>query len=193
MNELNSAQIYENFRAPLKAFIGKRVSNPEAAEDLVHDTFLKIHSSLATLKDDQSLTAWIYQVARNVLIDFYRKKKMDHPEQIQEDTLLSEPEQLSDAAERLTPALHLMIKRLPDKYRDALQLSDIEGKKHADIAELYGISVSGVKSRVQRARAMLKQMLLECCHFEFDRYGTLFEYEPRKCNCCEQKPCGPSC
>jgi RNA polymerase sigma-70 factor, ECF subfamily len=53
-----------------------------------------------------------------------------------------------------------------------------------------GISLSGAKSRVQRARKKLKELLLECCHFEFDRYGTVFDYHPKNCTkCCESETC----
>ncbi|MGH9857082.1 MAG: sigma factor-like helix-turn-helix DNA-binding protein, partial [Acidobacteriota bacterium] len=86
------------------------------------------------------------------------------------------------------PVVRRMIEQLPEKYKDALIKSDFEGKKHADIAADLSISVSGVKSRVQRARKMLKELLLECCHFEFDRYGTISEIKAKNCKqCCEKK------
>lgn len=176
-------ELYKKFRDPLRSFIGKRVADPAAAEDLVHDVFVKIHSQIGNLKQAEKLTSWIYQVARNAVIDFYRKRKETIP-YLEEESLFVDQERISDAAEKLAPALRGMIEQLPEKYREALKLADFEGIKYAEIAKRKGISVSAVKSQVQRARTLLKNLLLQCCHFEFDKYGTVFDYEPRKCEKC---------
>ena len=73
-----------------------------------------------------------------------------------------------------------MIERMPDHYRQALMLSDIQGLRQRDLARREGLSLSGAKSRVQRGREMLKGMLLNCCRFEFDKNGNPIDYEPRK-------------
>ena len=74
--------------------------------------------------------------------------------------------------------------QLPGPYRQALILTEYQGLTQKQLAERMGLSLSGAKSRVQRARKMLKELLLECCHFEFDRYGTVFDYRPRNCKRC---------
>ena len=61
-------------------------------------------------------------------------------------------------------------------------------RRSAPLAERLGLSLSGAKSRVQRAREKLKQQLLECCHFELDRRGHIIDYQPR-CQCCETAAC----
>ncbi len=189
MNQPTVADLYEKFREPLRGFISKRISNPHTVEDLVHDVFVRIHGQIGTVKQPERLTAWIYQIARNSIIDFYRKNKEPLMAAVDDNMSFSE-EQFSDAAEKLAPALREMVARLPDKYKEALWLADFEDRKYTHIAKQLGISVSGVKSRVQRARDMLKEMLLQCCHVEFDRYGTVFDYSPRKCEqCCESNPC----
>jgi RNA polymerase sigma-70 factor (ECF subfamily) len=81
-----------------------------------------------------------------------------------------------------------MIVTLPEIYRQPLLLSEIGGMKQAEVAGQLGLSVSGAKSRIQRGRAMLKQSLLDCCHFEFDRRGSLIDYLPRQ-DCCEACSC----
>jgi RNA polymerase sigma-70 factor (ECF subfamily) len=70
-----------------------------------------------------------------------------------------------------------MIERLPDHYRQAVMLSEIEGLKQREVAIKQGISLSGAKSRVQRGRKMLKEMLMAGCHFEFDHRGTVIDYQ----------------
>ena len=190
-NAPDTAEIYQQFREPLKNYIGKRISDPTTTEDVLHDVFVRIHNQINTLKDEERLQSWIYTIARNAVIDFYRKKRehVDIP-----DDIASQPEMITDISERLAQTVHEMIKKLPDKYKEALMLADIENIKQGELADRLGISLPGAKSRVQRARKMLKDLLLACCHFEFDRYGTVFDYHPKNCSeCCEGKEKNHTC
>jgi RNA polymerase sigma-70 factor (ECF subfamily) len=183
-NQLDVGQIYEEFRNPLKAFISRRISDPALAEDLLHDVFLKIHDQIGSLKEQEKLPAWIYQITRNAIIDSSRKQRHFPVEHFAE--IATERSQINEISESLVPVIQRMVKRLPDKYREALVLADYRGIKQAEIAERFGISLSAAKSRVQRARALLKNLLLQCCHFEFDRYGTVFDYHAKNCSqCCD--------
>jgi RNA polymerase sigma-70 factor (ECF subfamily) len=188
-HQIEIAKLYEEFSTPLKAFIQKRVSDPAVAEDLLHDVFLKIHNQMDSLKQKEKLAPWIYRVTQNSIIDFYRKRKEFVP--AEDDFIASEKGLLTDAAERLSPTLKRLSEQLPPVYKEALFLADFEGVKQTEIASRLGLSVSATKSRVQRARKMLKELLLECCHFEFDRYGTVFDYHPKNCkNCCGHAEAG---
>jgi RNA polymerase sigma-70 factor, ECF subfamily len=184
---LNFETIYEQFREPLKAFIAKRIGNQANAEDMVHDVFLKIHDRIETLEEPDKLPAWIYQIARNSIIDSYRK---NHQFVNSDDLLRIEQSESVAGPDDLSRMVQSMVEKLPSQDKEALLLSDFQGMKQAEIAEQLGISLSGAKSRVQRARKKLKALLLECCHFEFDRYGTVFDYHPRNCTkCCETDSC----
>jgi RNA polymerase sigma-70 factor (ECF subfamily) len=94
-----------------------------------------------------------------------------------------------DVAQELIPNVRVFIGRLPEVYRQAILLTEYEGLTQRELAERLGISLSGAKSRVQRAREKLKRMLLDCCHFEFDRLGRIIDYQPR-CQCCADGNCG---
>ena len=76
--------------------------------------------------------------------------------------------------------LRAVIEGLPPKYREALTLVDLGGKSQKEVAEALGVSYSGMKSRVQRAREMLKRAILDCCAYEFDKYGNVV-------GCCDGK------
>jgi len=76
-----------------------------------------------------------------------------------------------------------MVKSLPEQDRQALVLTEYQGLTQKEYGERLGLSFSGAKSRVQRAREKLKQMLLECCHFELDRRNHIIDYQPH-CRCC---------
>jgi RNA polymerase sigma-70 factor, ECF subfamily len=177
----STTEIWEEFSDSLRRFIRKRVNDPQDAEDILQDVFIKIHNRIDTLQDEQRLVSWLYQITRNTIIDHYRKQHpwMDLSGLVVEDQVEVEP---SPSAE-IAAGLINFIACLPEKYRQALLLTEFEGFSQAQLAESLGISLSGAKSQVQRGRAQLRQALLECCHFEFDRRGNLQDYIPRQ-DCC---------
>jgi RNA polymerase sigma-70 factor (ECF subfamily) len=195
----STAEVWEAFHRQLFAFIRRRVDDPQDAEDILQDVFLRVHSRLDGLRDRDRLAPWLYQVARHAVIDHYRLRRPDLPlpDGFPADPSWSGSADQADAWAEPDPAgeiasgLRDMIATLPGNYREVLLLSEIQGLKHKDIAARLGLSLSGVKSRVQRGRELLRQDLWSCCHFEFDRRGHLINYQPRPdcCRqCCEQPP-----
>lgn len=170
------ATIWTGFAERLKQFIRARVSDDASADDILQDVFLKIHSRLETLEDPAKLEGWIYLITRNAIIDFYRKRK---PTSEIPETLPAELPENDRDLEQLTTAFSRMIQNLPEPYREALVLTEFEGLTQKELAEKLGISLSGAKSRVQRGRAQLKNMLHACCTFEFDRRGRVIECNPK--------------
>ena len=188
----------------LKSFILKRVSDPSLAEDLFQEVFLKIHSKIDTLKDDSKICSWVYQIARNTIIDHYRKNKtgfvdidtlhladeIDEENPVHEMSLdeviipITYEEREQSAEEEIASGLREMVESLPEKYAQALLLVEFEGISQIELAKKLGISVAGAKSRVQRGRQMLRDSLMKCCHFEFDKYGTIIDSCPAQCCCC---------
>lgn len=177
----DTAEIWEEFSQGLLDFIRRRVNDPDDAEDILQEVFLKIHSRIDTLKDGDRLAPWLYRITRNAIIDYYRKQRpfVELPENLE---LEPKPEDGEPAAQ-LAAGLRGFMACLPEKYRQAVVLTELEGLKQAQLAERLGISLSGAKSQVQRGREMLRQSLLDCCHFEFDRRGNLRDYFPRQ-DCC---------
>lgn len=179
-NQLTSV-LYKRFSQRLRQFILSRVSERDEVEDILHEVFLKIHQKIETLNNEQKIESWIYQIARNTIIDHYRKKK-ELPRTDPAD-IPDEPNELT-AEERLALGMHVFVEQLAEPYREAIINVDYEGMSQKELAKKLGISLSGAKSRVQRARAMLRDMLMKCCHFEFDQYGTIIDYHPISCCCC---------
>ena len=181
-------RVWETFHVPLQQFIRRRVSDDATAEDLLQDVFLKIHQHVETLKDVKKLESYIYTLTRNAIIDYYRSTRpttsLDVPE------VLQLPEDLpdEDVVSELFPSVRAMVMSLPAQDRQALILTEYQGLTQKELAERLGLSVSGAKSRVQRARNKLKQQLLDCCHFELDRRGHVIDYQPR-CACCSTGAC----
>lgn len=179
---INSEVIWQDFSKPLGSFIKRRVANAYDVEDILQEVFIKIHRNIGGLNDDNEIQAWVYTVARNAITDFYRKKKNEvyfaTPDEINS-------ENASDLGtdQEIAMSIKSMINHLPAKYKQAIQLTEFEDLTQKELAERLGLSVSGAKSRVQRARHKLKEMLLYCCHFEFDRWGNVLEYQQKSKDC----------
>lgn len=172
--------IYRQFHNDLAHFIQRGVSDPDTAEGILQDIYLEIHAHVSDLRESDPLPSWIYQSARNAIIDYYRRAR-PHEE-------LPEHLDLSGAGDRAataepTPSIKVMLACLPGKYRQALILAEYQGLKQHEIAGRLDISPSEAKSRVQRGREKLREALLDCCHFEFDRYGRVLPYQPHCAAC----------
>ena len=159
----------------LLAFIQQRVGSRELAQDILHDVFVKILGREDCLREPAKITAWLYQVTRNAIIDRFRSNRF-HEELPQE---IPANDEESTAEARLAGFLRPMIETLPAIYRDALILSDIDGLRLKQIAEREGLTVSAVKSRVQRGRRMLEAMLRDCCTLEFSSRGEIMDFWPK--------------
>lgn len=181
--------IWDEFSGPLKRYIFKRVANAEDAEDILQEVFLKLHNNLKNLEDEKKIHAWIYTITRNTITDYYRKNSR-LPELTELDENISENNSLElTASLEIAACLQGMINNLPEKYKEVILLFEFEKLTQKEISEKLGITVSAVKSRVQRGRKILKEMLLGCCQLEFDSLGHVIDYEHKENNCrfCKKK------
>jgi RNA polymerase sigma-70 factor, ECF subfamily len=185
---LMTEHAWEMFHTPLFQFIRRRVPDEETAEDLLQEVFLKIHQHIGALQDIKKLESWMYQITRNAIIDYYRGKRATTNLETQEVLQLPETLPDDDIVSELFPAVRTMLNSLPRQDRQALILTEYQGLTQKEVGQRLGLSFSGAKSRVQRAREKLKQMLLECCHFELDRRGHVINYQAR-CQSCSTGTC----
>lgn len=181
-------QVWDEFHMPLQQFIRRHVSDEVVAEDVLQDVFLKIHQHIEALRDVKKLESWIYQITRNAIIDAYRGSRPTTTLEVEEVLDMAEELPDDDVVSDLLPCVRAMVKNLPALDRQALVLTEYQGLTQKELAERLGLSFSGAKSRVQRAREKLKQQLLDCCHFELDRRGHIIDYQPR-CSSCEATTC----
>ncbi len=172
-------EVWTRMHEPLCRFVCARVANGQDAEDILQDVFLRIYRQRDNLRDPLRLESWMYQVARNRVIDHYRRPR---PWVDLSESIASEEDQDVDGLEPLRRSLHELIAELPEPYRQALILSDLEELPQQDLARHAGIGLSGVKSRVQRARSKLKASLLNCFEIEFDPRGQVLDAR-RQCCC----------
>lgn len=168
----------------LRSFIAARVDDPEIAADLAQDVVVRSIASGA-LDQVDDVSAWLYRSARNAVIDHYRTRRRHEGDLALDswpapDVSGNLP---NDATRELARCLSPMLGRLAPDARDALTRVDLGGQTHREAAEQLGISVSGMKSRVQRARRDLKQELTTCCKIETDATGALAGYTPNTPSC----------
>ena len=172
----------------LRSFIALRVGNDEVAADIAQDVLVRSIAAGA-LQSVQNPTAWLYRSARNAVIDHYRTRHIHQSLDQVAVELWPEPSPVDDrpneATRELAYCLRPLLTQLPDTYRDALDRVDLAGQSHHVAAAELNISTSGMKSRVQRARRQLKELLTDCCAVHLDRLGAVTSYEPNggACGC----------
>jgi RNA polymerase sigma-70 factor (ECF subfamily) len=182
----DSQGIWEDFHERLRSFASRRVKQPADVEDVVQEIFLRIHRNLSTVQEEARLPAWIFAIARNVIVDYFRKNTRP-TEALAEDFDLPAPTEQPEidctALNELAHCLEPMIEALPESYRHAIRLTELRGMAQSAAAKQTGLSVSGMKSRVQRGRRKLKTMLLHCCEIELDSRRGVVAYQRRSGDC----------
>ena len=169
-------ELWRELHERLRSFIRARISDPEAADDVAQEVLLRLHRSMDTLRAEDRLDAFAYRIARNAIIDHYRARAAarEAPAAPAELVARAEVENGGDqeeggaAREELARCLAPLIRRLPEPYREALTLTDLGKLTQAEAAQVAGLSVPGMKSRVQRARAQVHELLTGCCAVALD-------------------------
>jgi len=170
--------LWAQMHDPLCRFVCSRITDPQDAEDVLQDVFVRAFQQLGTVRDPERVESWLYQIARHRIIDLYRARRawVALPE-----TLPLEEELDDSIAADLAPHLQGALRSLAPRDQQALILADVHGLAQQDLAARAGISLSGAKSRVQRARQKVKAALLHCFVFERDRRGGVLDYRALCC------------
>lgn len=164
----------------LKRFVYSRVKNKADAEDIVQDVFLKVQTHAGQLRESAKFTSWIYQITRNSIADHFRGKRV-HVDSLPD---LSEKEDYPFFNDCMEQCLTKLIATLPEPYREALVLTEQQHVPQKELASVLGLSYSGAKSRVQRARHLLREKVSALYKITTDRYGNVIECEDRgPCGC----------
>lgn len=178
--------VWLEFHKKLCAYVSRRV-NSSAVDDVVSDILLRLVRSQAQMEGAKNPVAWVYRVAANVITDHYRssaREKRLLEEVIQEDTIKNMSVEPVNSASSLAQCLVPMIKSLSAPYDQALMLTEIKGCSQIDASKQLGLSVSGMKSRVQRGRQKLKEKLTRCCDIETNGRGNIIDYKTRDVSTC---------
>lgn len=168
------ATIYNQFHQALLGFIKSKVKNHHDAEDILQNVFIKISSGINDLSRKEKLKSWIYTIARNSIIDYYRisskRKDLVAGDDISESFTL---EEYNDTTKGLDCCLMNFMNQLPEEYKDIIIDVELNGVKQRDLAQKYNLAYPSIRSRVQRGREKFKQLLLNCCSIESDKRGNI--------------------
>jgi RNA polymerase sigma-70 factor (ECF subfamily) len=175
--------VWESFAGQLRGFIRSRIRDHAATEDILQEVFVKIHRKLPTLRTSERLEAWVWRITRNAISDHFRRSRPSEPLRENVAAASGPPPEAPD----LGPCVRRFVGELAPPYREALVLTEWKHLTQEQMAQQLGLSLSGAKSRVQRARAQLKELLLDCCRLELDRRGNVMEMQPKR------KPCDSAC
>lgn len=173
---METSNLWKTYHEDIRLFIKSKVKNDHTVDDLIQETFIKVHSNKNKLRDHSKIKPWLFTIARNTVYDYLKENKQTTgflKEQIYEET--------TDHSEK--DCLPELINRLPEKYRKPLLLSDVKGFKQKQIAKQLGIPLSTVKSQIQRARKMIIQGYMDCCDYKLDDKGKLVGETKEKENC----------
>ena len=187
---LNTKMLWRQFSDHVRGFIKSKVSNDAEAEDVLQDIFIRIHEGIGNLRNEDRVQSWVFGIARRALADFYRKKGKgkEEPAGVEIQTGgddnpaidLNKYEGDHSVHEEVLSWLIPMIDELPEKYGKPLKMADVEEKTQQEVADHFGLSLSGAKSRVQRARQKLGEVLAACCEVEFGDEGRAVAYHKIK-------------
>ena len=180
-----SNEHWSRLRADVGRLVARRLSNPSDVEDVVQDVLMRVWRHGPELRDQERFGAWLMRVVFTAAADHFRKRAerpLTSDSDADDDQAVAGPES-QPSAEALEATLAAILRpfvdELPAHYREVIVLSELEGLPHAAIADRLSLSVSGVKSRVQRGRQMLRELLEQCCRFVVDGRGAPVACEMR--------------
>ncbi|MGZ8159373.1 MAG: RNA polymerase sigma factor [Methylobacter sp.] len=191
--------VYQKLYIPIHRYLAKLVGD-ELADDLTQEVFISVNKNLHTLNEADRITPWVYRIASRHATDWFRSRNkheinmsemdFDNNWENRNTECISESE-LSESqndsikaidqewvAIEMHECIHAYVNRLPTHYRDVIVLSEFEGFKNREIAEILGVSLDTVKIRIHRARTRLKQEFQSGCHLYYDE-SCEFACEPK--------------
>jgi RNA polymerase sigma-70 factor (ECF subfamily) len=164
-------EIWENFDKQLRGLICSKMNNRDECLDVLQDVYLKIIKNIDKIASVENIPSYLNRLASNAVMDHYRKlskNPVDSNDNIQGLVIIDEVNKEDDQLKNCClQCLEPGMDTLPAKYKEALILSEFEGMPQKEMAEKLGITLSGAKSRVQRAREKLKEEVLKCCYSQF--------------------------
>jgi RNA polymerase sigma-70 factor (ECF subfamily) len=176
-----SPELWRDASARLRPFVARQVSSADV-DDVLQDVFVRMQRGLADLREEERFTSWLFQIARSAVAEHGRTRARQPLARDDESPEIAAPQAEADdrdASRSLSACVSLFVAQLPSPYREAVTLVELEGLTTREAADMVGISVSGMKSRVQRGRAQLRALFDACCEIAVDARGKVTDYTPR--------------
>ena len=176
------SNIWTDFHKELKGFIYNKTRNSADTDDILQEVFIKIIRNIDKVNQSENLRQYLYGIVRNTLNDYFKNQKtFSNESDIQEQFSETESHSLNQTIAEC--CIKPFINKLPDNYKQALLITEFQNVSQKELAEQLNISYSGAKSRVQRGKEKLKELILNCCAYPNDKYGNLIDTEDKNCTC----------
>jgi len=176
------ATIWDDFHKELKAFVQNKTRNSADTDDILQDAFIKILKNWDKVNHSENLRLYLFGIVRNTMYDHLKKKPaVSDAVELKAEFTVEDSQNLN--ATIADCCIKPLIAKLPEQYREALTITEFHDVSQKELAEKLGISYSGAKSRVQRGKAKLKELILKCCPYKSDAYGNIFNSENSGCHC----------
>ncbi|WP_432474491.1 RNA polymerase sigma factor SigZ [Amphritea sp. HPY] len=182
---MNLETVWQEYRTAIKSFLHSKVAEPDDVDDLLQEILIRTHNNIHTLKNATSVKAWLFTLANNVIIDFYRAraKTRGREQALGADDLWYGEQNESDFRQGLSACVKPFVQALPQHSSELLTAIDLQGRSQMELAAEQGISYSTLKSRVQKGRQELRRLFEQCCSFELDVQGNLIGCDTKTGRC----------
>lgn len=170
---------WEELNEHLLFFIRKRIENKEDAEDILQEVYIKLHENIGSLRDEEKMVSWIYQITRNTINNCYKRCYRIKGVEFEENYYLTEEEE-DNLNDEIIVSMKRFMEELPEDYREVIRLHEFENLTHRELGNVLGINENTSKSKLKRGRERLRKLLDECCTFQVDRFGNVLDYEKNK-------------
>jgi RNA polymerase sigma-70 factor (ECF subfamily) len=191
--ETTTESIWRELSNRLRQFVRSRVQSESDVDDILQLVFLRIHEKLDSLRQVDRLESWVFQITRNAIVDHYRSQTPSLPQDDKAPAPMLPPVDEGNFNSEIAGCISALVDRLPEKQRRAVTMYEFDGISQAQVAERESISLSGAKSRIQRGRQALVEILHECCKFEIDQRGNVIGVEANGKNNCNSDSSNECC
>lgn len=190
----NTEHLWQEMHTGIRAFVSRRIRQTADVDDVVQRVFLRVHEGLSSLRDEERVHAWVYRTASNAIADYYRgpvgrreiaSGSLDDFDDVSAVGTAGDESDDQTAQKEFAACVQPLLRSLSEADREVLTLIDVDEITQTDAARQLGLSVSGMKSRIQRARRRLRIVVEECCRVQLDRRGSIIEYQQRSACGCE--------
>lgn len=177
---------WNTHRDAVRRFIASRLDDRAMVDDILHEVYLKAKERFQQLRDPQKANSWLLKIAQNAIVDDGRRRQVLDP--FSEETAQPNSCDAAEAWTKISDCVIPFIQNLEAGYRDALMLSAIDGHDDKEVARRMGLSLSATKSRIARAKKMVKDQFDECSIFNIDARQAIIESDTFG-KSCDNDPC----
>ncbi|HEU4407755.1 MAG TPA: sigma-70 family RNA polymerase sigma factor [Polyangiaceae bacterium] len=179
MSGAASACDLRNVARRLRPFVERRVPRDDV-DDVLQEVLEQVYEGVGSVEDETHYVAWLHRVARNAVADHHRRRgRADAKHAAFAGEWQGPEDERRYDEETLAYFVRAFVEMVPSPYHEALTRTELEGLTMREAAEREGVTLTAMKSRVQRGRRLLRELFEACCEIALDARGRVVDYEPR--------------